>query len=152
MTSDDRPITALTGPHCESYRAGHRVHWIQALHTANKPEVRHASWYGRVLELAGTRLLIERVRSSAPPPRGRDGLKIAGYQRRLQRRDNGGDSVLVLENHDPERLARLVAVGTAVEINDAYAIMRVGGHCFSVTRGPLEPCATPPAEDRQAQR
>lgn len=36
---------------CTSYCAGHTVHWIQALHVANKPHVRAESIVGWIVDI-----------------------------------------------------------------------------------------------------
>jgi hypothetical protein len=93
---------------CVSYHAGHNVHWIQALHSINKPEVAARSWTGRILGMDGDSLTV---------------------------RKPDGDLV-VFRNHDLERLAaiRVVEGSDTVVVNDQYAILRVGNYCFSVKR------------------
>lgn len=103
---------------CTLYTAGHNVHWIQALHTANKPEVSRRSWAGRIESIDGQRVTVRR----------KDGRTF------------------VLLNHDPERL-RLISADNAgqVVVNDQYALLRVRGYCFSVKRDdgrPLTRCLT----------
>jgi hypothetical protein len=105
---------------CTSYRAGHHVHWIQALHTANKPEVSARSWRGRILSIEGELITVERH----------------------------GGKVVRLRNHDPARLTAVIGDGSrAVLVNDQYAILRVDSYCFSVRRDegvPLERCPADP--------
>jgi hypothetical protein len=108
---------------CSSHHPGHTVHWIQALHTANKPQAARRTWPGTIRGIDGEVVTIAR------------GRRLHRYR-----------------NHDPERLAAVVAgVGRRVSLNDQYSIMRVGSYCFSVARDrgvPLEPCgAAVPGEN-----
>ncbi|MDP9183898.1 MAG: hypothetical protein M3P04_14125, partial [Actinomycetota bacterium] len=109
---------------CTSYHSGHGVHWIQALHTANKIEVSAKSWHGWIVSIEGELITVKR---------------------------DGGD-VVRFRNHDPIRLLAVLDVGSdEVLVNDQYAILRVGTYCFSVRRDkgvPLERCLTdqPPAD------
>ena len=111
-------IPALSRLGCTSYAAGHGVHWIQALHTANKPEVSRASWRGQIVSIDGEVITV--------------------------RRHDG--EIVVLRNHDPARLIAISGgPGAGVLVNDQYAILRVGGYTFSVlpdSGEPLEPCPT----------
>lgn len=92
---------------CTSYRAGHNVHWIQALHTANRPEVEARSWDGQLVSVEGETLTV--------------------------RKSDG--TVVRFRNHDPERLVAIVEnTGDDVLVNDQYTILRVGSWCFSVAR------------------
>lgn len=128
---------------CTSYAPGHNVHWIQALHTVNKPEVAAESWHGRVLELSGTRLLVQPVEPPRPTLPRTGGSKIAGHGKlRLRSPASGSPPAVSLEHHDAERLAWFVQGNTSVLVNDQYAILRVGSYCFSVTTGSLDPCPT----------
>ena len=105
---------------CVLHSAGHTVHWIQVLHTANKPEVAKQTWRGTLLGIDGELISIER-----------DGGQVHQYR-----------------NHEAPRLAAAVAAfGRRVRVNDGYSIMRVdfgtGAYCFSVLRDhgqPLAPC------------
>lgn len=103
---------------CTSYAAGHTVHWIQALHTANKPDVAARTRGGTLIGVVGQELA---VRFDAAEP----------------------DNFL---NHDPPRLLAIAGrLPCAVTVNDKYAILRVGSFCFSVlpaARGPLVRCPT----------
>ncbi len=84
---------------CTMYSPGHTVHWIQALHTANKPEQIALRRFGHVLRIHGEVVTVD------------FGATIKGYR-----------------NHDIARLHALIAsYGTAVVVNEAYSIMRVGG-------------------------
>jgi hypothetical protein len=38
---------------CSSYHSGHTVHWIQALHVANKPEVEARTRWGVIQSISG---------------------------------------------------------------------------------------------------
>ena len=130
-----RAVPPANAAGCTSYNPGHGVHWMQALHTATKPEVAARSWPGRLLEVSGEVLTVER---------------------------SDGESVL-FRNHDPERL-RAVArrLPSSVLVNDKCAILRIGSYCFSVQRDegrPLAPCASaegaapgPAGDDQPAAR
>ena len=104
---------------CLLHAAGHTVHWIQALHTANKPEVARQTWDGTLVAIEGELITIER-----------DGVMI------------------FYRNHEPTRMAAVVAnVGRRVRVNDRYCILRMeygsGAYCFSMARDrgrPLAPC------------
>jgi hypothetical protein len=117
-SSGQLPIPDLYRLGCTSYKAGHNVHWIQALHTANRPEVSAQSWRGQIVIVDGEVLTVRK-------PDGR-----------LTR----------FRNHDPARLIAVVErIGVDVLINDQYAILRVGSFCFSVKADggePLGPCPT----------
>lgn len=120
MPNDHEP-RAIPDPHrigCTSYHGGHNVHWIQALHTANKPEVARLTWSAAIVGIEGEVITVR-------TPTG----QVSRYR-----------------NHDPERLTAIVdSIGAGVTINSAYAILRVGAFCFSVrkdTGRPLDPCPT----------
>lgn len=102
---------------CTSYAPGHTVHWIQALHTANKPEVARRTRQGTLIAVDGDELTI----------------RFAG-DAELER----------FRNHDPKRLlAAARRLPVTVSLNDRYCILRVGPYCFSVlkaARGPLGRC------------
>lgn len=125
-------IPALTDVDCHSYRAGHHVHWMQALNSINKPEYAWLTWTGRIVALDGLGIDVERP----------DGT-IVRYL-----------------NHHMERLIPLSGgVGSTVSVNNHWAILRCGSYGFSINRDvgqPLDGCVTdrPPAnptdEDRAA--
>lgn len=100
---------------CTSYLAGHQVHWIQALNTANRPQIAARTKHGLLLAVDGERLRV-----------------VLGTRTR------------VLANHDPDRLRALAGeLPCAVSYNEQFAILRIGAHCFSVqsaARGALGPC------------
>lgn len=102
---------------CTSYAPGHTVHWIQALHTANKPEVARRTRRGTLVAVAGDELTI-RFAADEEPERFR--------------------------NHDPEQLLAVARrLPATVLLNDQYCILRVDVYCFSVrsaARGPLGRC------------
>ena len=90
---------------CTSYAAGHSVHFIQALRSANRPEIARQSWLGSVVGLEGEVLTI---------------LSPAGKLVRFR-------------NHDPVRLAAVLALlGEETLVNDQFSILRIGSRCFSV--------------------
>ena len=117
-SSGQLPIPDAHRLGCTSYSAGHNVHWIQALHTANKSEVSVQSWRGQLDTVDGEVLTV---------------------------RKPGGD-LTRFRNHDPARLVAVVErTGADVLINDEYAILRVGSLCFSVKADSgesLGPCPT----------
>jgi len=94
------------------------VHWIQALHTANKPKVYAKSWRGFITDIAGEVVTV-----------------VAWTGRRVRFR-----------NHHSDRIAAAVArCGSRVLVNDQYAILRVQGWCFSVAVDdgqPLRGCSS----------
>ena len=102
---------------CTSYHSGHTVHWIQALHTANKPEVAARTRSGTLRSISGEVIEI---------------------------RLNDGD-VVRYRNHETGRLSAVTG-GTGPEsVNDQYSVLRAGGFCFSVDRDTgqsLQPRAT----------
>jgi hypothetical protein len=106
---------------CTSYAAGHNVHWIQALHSANHKEVAARTWSGTVVTIDGEVVTV--------------------------RKPDG--SLARLRTHDPAHLATIVERrGVKVTVNDQYAIMRAGitragSTCISVQADkgePLGPC------------
>lgn len=100
---------------CDSYRAGHHVHWIQALRTANDHSVSALSWWGSLVAVDGTELSITKE----------DGETIA------------------LNNHDPERLVAIAGeLPVQVLVNDGYSILRIGRSTFSVTTEALPGACT----------
>ncbi len=106
---------------CTSYAPGHTVHWIQALHTANKPEVARRTRKGALVAVDGDVLTI-RFAADSEPERFR--------------------------NHDPQRLLRITgALPAAVSLNDGYCILRVGTYCFSVLRAPAGRLGRCPVDD-----
>jgi hypothetical protein len=112
---------------CQSYYAGHNVHWIQALRTANRPEVWRESWVGDITEIEGGVIRVTR----------RGGRRY------------------VFRNHDLERLVAINGGtrGGEVLVNEQFAILRIGTFCFSVTQGQLSPCIgeEPPADPSDAE-
>jgi hypothetical protein len=108
---------------CPSYASGHHVHWIQALHSANKSEVAAQTWSGQIIAVDGELLTVRKA----------DG------------------SLSRFRNHDPARLVVILEhFGIDVTVNDQYAILRAGitrtgAFCISVRADsgePLEPCLT----------
>ena len=102
---------------CTSYHSGHTVHWIQALHVANRPEVEARTRCGVIQSISG------------------DVVEV---------HFDDGD-VVRYRNHETGRLS-VVSGGTGpVSVNDQYSLLRAGGFCFSIARDseqPLKPCAT----------
>ena len=115
---------------CTSYRPGHNVHWIQALHSANKPEVAAQTWSGQIVTVEGEVLTVRKP-------------------------DN---SLILFRNHDPARLVIILEhMGAEITVNDQFAILRAGitpagsfGFSVQTDSGkPLGPCPTaqlPPNE------
>ena len=102
---------------CTSYHSGHTVHWIQALHVANKPEVEARTRWGVIQSISGEVVEI---------------------------RFDDGD-VVRYRNHETGRLSIVTSDSSPVSVNDQYSLLRAGGFCFSVDRDtgqPLQPCAT----------
>jgi hypothetical protein len=108
---------------CTYNAPGHNVHWIQALHSANKKAVSAQSWPGKVAGLDGEVLTVRKP----------------------------DDSLARFRIHDPARLVVILQdVGVDVTVNDQYAILpagitAAGSFFFSVQadRGePLRPCPT----------
>lgn len=102
---------------CRSYAPGHSVHWIQALHSANRPAVARRTRRGVLTAVDG------------------DVLSVCFGQLEEPER---------LRNHDPERLRALAGpLPRAVSVNDEYCLLRVGQYAFSVQpaeEGPLGRC------------
>lgn len=122
-------IPALADIDCHSYRAGHHIHWMQALNSINKPEYARLTWTGRIVALDDM------------------GLDVA-------RPD--GSVVRYLNNH-MERLIALSGVGSNVKVNNRWAILRCGSYGFSIKPDigqPLDPCVTqaPPANPTDEER
>lgn len=106
---------------CTSYAAGHTVHWIQALHSANKPEVARRTRTGTLTAVEGDLLTI-RFAADAEPERFR--------------------------NHEPQRLLAIARqLPAAVSLNDQYCILRVGTYCFSVKQATSGPWGRCPVDD-----
>lgn len=120
--SGPQPIPALRRLGCTSYRGGHNVHWMQALHSANKPAVAAQTWSGTIVTVDGDVLTV--------------------------RKPDG--SLIRFRNHDPARLvATLERDGVDILINDQYAILCLSpslegrASCFSIQADngePLGPC------------
>jgi hypothetical protein len=123
-------VPKLNDVDCQSYRPGHHIHWIQALHTANKPEISAKSWTGRILEFAADGLTVEKP---------------------------DGTSVRFLNHHMDRLVALSGGLGSSVVVNDQYAILRCGSCCFSVAVDEGQRLATciaerPPANPTDEQR
>ena len=108
---------------CTSYRPGHNVHWIQALHSANKAEVAAQTWSGQIVTVDGELLTVRQPDGS------------------LKR----------FRNHDPARLVIILEhMGVDITVNDQFKILRAGitpagSFGFSVqpdSGEPLGPCPT----------
>jgi hypothetical protein len=102
---------------CASYAAGHTVHWIQALHVANKAEVRARTRSGELIAVEGNQLTVDLD----------DGRRVE------------------LLNHETDRLLALApAVPFPVRWNEQYALLSLPtGHLLSAhlaNAGPLRPC------------
>ncbi len=113
-------IPELTDVDCHSYRAGHHIHWMQALNSINKPEYARLTWIGKIVALDDFGIDVERA----------DGT-IVRYL-----------------NHHMERLTVVSGcVGSNVNVNNHWAILRCGSYTFSISedRGrPLAGCVTDP--------
>ncbi len=113
---------------CTSYAPGHSVHFIQALHAANKPEVARRTRRGTLTAVDGDVLTI-RIAGADVPERFR--------------------------NHDPARLLAIAGVlPTEISHNAGYGLLKVGSYCFSVRRageGPLDPCPVDELADFSAE-
>jgi hypothetical protein len=123
LASMRRVLPDLSRFGCTSYRAGHSVHWIQALHSANKAEVAAQTWSGQILTVDGELLTVRKP-------------------------DN---SLIRFRNHDPARLIVILEhMGVDITVNDQFKILRAGitpagSFGFSVkpdSGEPLEPCPT----------
>ena len=91
---------------CVLFSAGHAVHWIPALRTANDPYWRRQAWPGRVVSLTGEVVVLD-----------------------------AGDRLIRYRNHDVPRIAAYVQRwgNEALLSTPRYPIMRLGGGgCFSV--------------------
>jgi hypothetical protein len=108
---------------CTTYRPGHNVHWIQALHSANKPEVAAQTWSGQILTVEGEVLTVRQP-------------------------DN---SLIRFRNHDPATLIVILEhMGVEITVNDQFKILRAGitpagsfGFSVQPDNGePLGPCKT----------
>jgi hypothetical protein len=108
---------------CTSYQPGHNVHWIQALHSANKAEVAAQTWSGQIVTVEGELLTVRKA-----------------------------DKTLIrFRNHDPARLVVILEhMGVDITVNDQFKIARAGitpagSFGFSVqpdSGEPLGPCPT----------
>lgn len=113
---------------CISYKAGHNVHWIQALHSANKPEVAVQTWTGKIVTVEGEVVTVRKL----------DG------------------SVARFRNHDPARLVVILEhMGVKVTVNEQYAILRAGitpagSFCISVRADSGQPLGQCPTGDEPA--
>ena len=108
---------------CKTYKAGHNVHWIQALRSSNDEAAAAKTWSGKVTTVEGEVVTV--------------------------RKPDG--SLARFRTHDPARLiAILKRKGVKVTVNDQYCIMRAGftrngSTCLSVQADkgePLGPCKT----------
>ena len=118
-----RLLPALSRFGCTSFRPGHNVHWIQALHSANKAEVAAQTWSGQILTFEGEVLTVRKP-------------------------DN---SLILFRNHDPARLIVILEhIGAEITVNDQFKILRAGitpagsfGFSVQTDNGePLGPCKT----------
>ncbi len=111
-------VPALTDVDCHSHRAGHHVHWMQALNSINKPESARLTWTGRIVAL--------------------DGLGIDVAQ-------PDGTIVRYLNHHMERLIALSGGVGVNVSVNNHWAILRCGSYGFSINADvgqPLDRCIT----------
>ena len=108
---------------CTSYHSGHTVHWIQALHTANKPEVAARTRSGTLRSISGEVIEI---------------------------RLNDGD-VVRYRNHETGRLSAVTGGTGPVSVNDQYSVLRAGGFCFSVDRDTDSRCSPVPPMTQPAR-
>jgi len=128
--SEKPAIPALTDVDCHSYRAGHHVHWMQALNSINKTEYARLTWTGKIVALDGL------------------GIDVA--------RPDG--TIVRYLNHHMERLLALSGdVESNVSVNDHWAILRCGSYTFSISEDlgqPLTDCVTerPPANPTDEER
>lgn len=113
---------------CTSYAPGHTVHFIQALHTANKPEVARRTRKGALTGVDGEVLTVRIAGANVPEH---------------------------FRNHDPARLLAIAgALPAEISHNAGYCILRVGSYCFSVRRageGPLDSCPVDEPADFSAE-
>jgi hypothetical protein len=111
-------IPALTDVDCHGYRAGHNVHWMQALNSINKPEYARLTWTGRIVALDGL------------------GFDVA---------QPDGTIVRYLNHHTERLIALSDGVGSNVSVNNHWAILRCGSYTFSISEDlgqPLDGCVT----------
>ncbi len=116
--SEKPAIPALTDVDCHSYRAGHHVHWMQALNSINKPEYARLTWTGRIVALDGL------------------GFDVA---------QPDGTIVRYLNHHTERLIALSDGVGSNVSVNNHWAILRCGSYTFSISEDlgqPLDGCVT----------
>jgi hypothetical protein len=106
---------------CGSYRPGHSVHWIQALHVANRPEVEARTRWGALHGID-------------------EGV--------IQVHFDGGE-VERFRNHETDRLSTVAEGGSGVvSVNDQYSLLRAGdGFCFSIARDTGQPLSSCPGEE-----
>ena len=106
---------------CKTYKAGHNVHWIQALRSSNDEAAAAKTWSGKVTAVEGEVVTV--------------------------RKPDG--SLARFRNHDPARLVVILEhKGVEVTVNEQYAILRAGitpagSFCISVQADkgePLGPC------------
>ena len=121
--SFDRLLPDLGRLGCETYEAGHNVHWIQALRSSNDEAAAARTWSGKVTAVEGEVVTVRRL----------DGR------------------LALFRNHDPARLLVILEhKGVGVTVNEQYCIMRAGitpdgSFCISVhadSGQPLGPCPT----------
>ena len=116
--SENPANPALTDVDCQSYRAGHHVHWMQALNSINKPEYARLTWTGKIVALDSL------------------GIDVA----------RPDDTIVRYLNHHTERLIAVAGgVGSNVNVNDGWAILRSGGYTFGISEDlgqPLADCVT----------
>lgn len=84
-SSGQLPIPDLYRLGCTSYKAGHNVHWIQALHTANRPEVSAQSWRGQIVTVDGEVLTVRKPDGSLARFRNHDPAPTSSASRALLR-------------------------------------------------------------------
>lgn len=107
---------------CESFAAGHNVHFIQVLHAANRPEMRALTVDAQLVSLDGQALTLAL---------------------------ENGDQV-VLQNHEPDDIrAACGSLPADVTWNARYSLLKVGSSCFSVAEQlALVRCVRTPAQGR----
>ncbi len=128
--SEKPAIPSLADVDCQSYRAGHHVHWMQALNSINKPEYARLTRTGRIVAL--------------------DGLGIDVAQ-------PDGTIVRYLNHHMERLIALSGGVGSNVSVNNHWAILRCGSYTFSISEDlghPLTDCVTdrPSADPTDEER